>query len=248
MTKTMMTIPASLCFLLSGLGTARAELTISASLVVAPAVPAPAIVPPVPVLHPVPPPHAQIVVSRPVVASPVVTGGQWVFTSQYGWVYMPYGEQYVYTHRTSPYAYVYYPTLGWRWLAAPWVIGSGPYPHFGTHGPFAYAWYRGLHQARHPWGGYYAQLHGRPWTGPRVAIAPRPAHGARASTVRAPARVTAPARGPARVTTPARPAFAPRAVTPARPTLVAQRNVGAAARGPAAPGPNLGGGRPIARR
>jgi hypothetical protein len=237
---TKMMIPASLCFLLSGWGTARADVAVSASVVVAPPVPVPAFLPPAPALHPpVIPMHAHHVAPRVVVSSPVVTGGQWVYTAQYGWIYMPYGDQYIYSYAASPYAYVYYPTLGWQWLTAPWIIGSGPYPVFGMHGPFAYGWYRGLHRAGHPWGAHYARLHGRPWVAPRAAVPARPAHGVRATTVRPPARVHAPAR----VQTPARPAWAP-----SRPTLVAQRNVGSAIRGPVAARAGLGGGRAVGRR
>lgn len=237
MTKMMM-IPASLCFLLSGWGTARADVAVSASLVITPPVPVPAFVPPAPVLAPPAVPVARYVAPQPVVTSPVVAGGQWVYTSQYGWIYMPYGDQYVYSHAASPYAYAYYPAFGWRWVAAPWIIGSGPYPYFGTHGPFAYGWYRGLAHAGHPWGGYYAHLHGRPYVAPR-AVHARPVHVGRAPAVRTPAR---PAFAPAR------PAFAPRAVAPARPPVIAQRSVSAVARGPIIARANPGGGRAMGRR
>jgi hypothetical protein len=169
-----------------------------------------------------------------------------VHTAQYGWVYMPYGDQYAHAHPGGAYAYayVYYPAFGWRWLAAPWIIGSGPYPYFGARGPFAYSWYGGLHRAGHPWGAHYARLHDRPWVGPRAVVPARPAHGVRATTVRAPVRVQAPAR----VHTPARPAFAPRTVPTPRPTVLAQRNVGSAMRGPIAARGSFGTGRAVGRR
>ena len=77
--------------------------------------------------------------------------GQWVYTSQYGWVWMAYGDQYVYTpadETSDPYEYVYYPAQGWVWLVAPWVWGVGPLPWFGSVGPWHYHWYRG--PAYHP--------------------------------------------------------------------------------------------------
>jgi hypothetical protein len=70
--------------------------------------------------------------------------GQWVYTQQYGWVWMPYGSQYTYTPTetgASPYEYVYYPSYGWTWLAAPWVFGFGASPFFGALGPRNFVWY-----------------------------------------------------------------------------------------------------------
>jgi hypothetical protein len=68
--------------------------------------------------------------------------GQWVHTAQYGWVWMPYGPAYSYAPVTgTAYTYVFYPTFGWRWVAAPWVWGAGPRPYF-VHGPRYFAWYR----------------------------------------------------------------------------------------------------------
>jgi hypothetical protein len=88
--------------------------------------------------------------------APTATG-QWVFTSQYGWVWMPYGNQYVdegYSGSPSPYAYVYAVNIGWSWVAAPWLWGWGPYPYFGIRGPHYYGWYRGLYRAGYGWGHY----------------------------------------------------------------------------------------------
>jgi hypothetical protein len=83
--------------------------------------------------------------------------GQWVDTSQDGWLWMPYGAQYVSEGSSGdedPYAYVYEPSYGWTWVAAPWVWGWGPYPYFGTLGPGRFGWYRGLVHAGYGWGGY----------------------------------------------------------------------------------------------
>ena len=90
-------------------------------------------------------------------------GGQWVYTSEYGWIWMPYGNQYTYEGTANdayPYSYVYYPSYGWMWLAAPWVWGWGPYPYFGLRGPMGFGWYSGLYRAGYGWGGYRGGGHG----------------------------------------------------------------------------------------
>ena len=38
------------------------------------------------------------------------------------------------------YEFVFYPSFGWRWVVAPWVLGVGPHPYF-VHGPVHFAWY-----------------------------------------------------------------------------------------------------------
>jgi hypothetical protein len=83
-----------------------------------------------------PPPQEQAPSSLP--------AGQWVYTQQYGWIWMAYSDDY--THVPSdgygePYAYAYYPLYGWTWLAAPWVWGFGPWPTFGLYGPARFGWY-----------------------------------------------------------------------------------------------------------
>jgi hypothetical protein len=84
--------------------------------------------------------------------------GQWVFTGQYGWVFMPYGDQYVDRGITaqveSPFAFVYVPSDGWGWVAAPWLWGWGTYPYFGASDPSRLAWYRWLYDGGYGWGGY----------------------------------------------------------------------------------------------
>jgi len=82
---------------------------------------------------------------------------QWVYTSQYGWVWMPYGQQYVDEGAygaASPYQYVYCVGAGWSWIAAPWLWGWGPYPYFGVWGPLHFGWYRGLYRSGYGWGRY----------------------------------------------------------------------------------------------
>jgi len=83
--------------------------------------------------------------------------GQWVFTRQYGWLFMPFDRTYTYApvaEGGDPYMYAYYPGYGWLWLAAPWIFGIGPQPYFGTYGYAQYGWYgRGYYG--HPWYGYH---------------------------------------------------------------------------------------------
>ncbi len=101
----------------------------------------PGTIPPPP-QHPMPPPESQRLAPPP---AQLAENGQWVYTSQYGWVFMPYGDEYVYTPPVStgqPYFYVYYPTFGWRWVVAPWVWGIGPHPYFGRLGAWRFPWYR----------------------------------------------------------------------------------------------------------
>jgi hypothetical protein len=72
-------------------------------------------------------------------------GGQWVYTQQFGWVWMAYGDAYTYAPPGGdgqPYQYVYYPAYAeWTWVVAPWVWGYGPWPYFGVYGPARFGWY-----------------------------------------------------------------------------------------------------------
>lgn len=59
---------------------------------------------------------------------------------------MPHGDEYIYTpvnENGEPYEYIYYPSRGWMWVAAPWIWGVGPLPFFGRFGPWHFHWYRG---------------------------------------------------------------------------------------------------------
>ncbi len=129
----------------------------------------------------VPPPPTQVdaTTGEEVAVQPSAPAGQWVYTSQYGWVWMPYGNSYTYIPTTgTPNMYVYYPAVGWSWVVAPWVWGWGAMPWFGYAGYGGYPWYgygygRWYGYAR-PYayagwygGGYY---HGGHWNAP----APRP--------------------------------------------------------------------------
>ena len=95
-----------------------------------------------------PPPRIERARPAPAQPAPPVASGQWVQTQQYGWVWMPYGDQYVYTPEgsgTAPYEYVYTPAYGWSWLVAPWVWGWGPQIRFSVGRPWYFGWYRHPH-------------------------------------------------------------------------------------------------------
>jgi hypothetical protein len=143
-----------------------------------PAEAAPAEGPPPPEAPPSQPPPPPPQDSQPVTVAGAsqpgaAPAGQWVFTNQYGWLWMPYGQPYTYIPNDSqvfPNQYVYYPVYGWRWVVAPWVYGYGPCPYWGGFGPRYFAWYA------HPWfrvgghwgwGGYRGWGRYRGWIGPR---------------------------------------------------------------------------------
>ena len=98
--------------------------------------------PPAPQMVPAPPQQAPAQATTGQVQPPAASAGQWVFTTQYGWLWMGYGAQYASASGGVPYAYVYYPSTGWTWLAAPWVSGFGPRPYFGVYGAARFGWYR----------------------------------------------------------------------------------------------------------
>ncbi|HVU52198.1 MAG TPA: hypothetical protein VHL80_15980 [Polyangia bacterium] len=107
--------------------------------------------------------------------------GQWVYTQQYGWVWMAYGDQYTYAPTQEgvyPQAYVYYPSYGWTWLAAPWVFGWGVSPYWGVYGPAHFGWYGRL--AAGGWRGYngaYGIRAGSGGYGYRGGYVARPGYG-----------------------------------------------------------------------
>jgi len=148
------------------------EGQVQAGEIVQPATAAPNEVPPPPPeqLPPPPQPRAESVPAAPEAAVVPQTGGgalnasgQWVYTQQYGWVWMPYGAQYVYDSSDQgsyPYQYAYEPTDGWTWLSAPWVLGLGAAPDFGVYGPSHYPWY-----SRAVYSGRYARAYGYGYAG-----------------------------------------------------------------------------------
>jgi hypothetical protein len=66
-----------------------------------------------------PPPQSQWVYSYPT--------GQWVYTTSYGWVWVPAGAA-AQPIEGVPYSYLYTPAYGWTWYISPW--GWGGY-HYG---------------------------------------------------------------------------------------------------------------------
>jgi hypothetical protein len=50
--------------------------------------------------------------------------GAWVYTSEYGWIWVPDGATTVDVDDV-PYVYLYTPAYGWTWYVSPW--GWGPY-------------------------------------------------------------------------------------------------------------------------
>jgi hypothetical protein len=105
--------------------------------------------PPPPTTQIPPPPHTQPIEPSPAdwnpQAMPVtsVPAGQWVYTAQYGWLWMPYDAAYtqVVPDAALAYTFAYYPAFGWRWVVAPWVLGLGVVPRWGALGPNHFAWY-----------------------------------------------------------------------------------------------------------
>lgn len=109
-----------------------------------PPAPQPDVQPPAPPANPPPMQAGPQYQAQPGQPAPTA-GGQWVFTQQYGWLWMPYGDQYVYTPQATtgvvyPYEYVYRPVYGWTWITAPWVWGWGPRVYFSI-GPRYYGWH-----------------------------------------------------------------------------------------------------------
>lgn len=151
----------------------------------APSTTAPQAMPPTPPGNPGLPP-GETAGQAPAPITPQTTNGQWTYTSQYGWVYLPYNQSY--TH-VSPdgslaYQYAYYPAQGWVWLESPWVLGWGPRPYWGYYGYNHFAWYA------HPWfhvgvayGGHFGyrtgfgHIHGAAAYGRHGGGYAHPAHG-----------------------------------------------------------------------
>jgi len=103
-----------------------------------------------------PPPPEQTPGAPAAQAQASPPAGQWVYTQQYGWLWMPQDDRYTFWsdyEYGDPYMYVYYPRIGWTWVAAPWLWGWGPVPWFGPGAGVYYHW------AGNDWGHH--------WTGHR---------------------------------------------------------------------------------
>ena len=114
--------------------------------------------PPMPPGQPPPPPvQAQAQAqpptqqaSMPAQAPQPGVGGQWVYTDQYGWVWMPYGDQYTYEGTSTTPPHIPMSTIQLRLDVAGGSVGLGwgAYPYFGVRGAVGFGWYRGLYRAR----------------------------------------------------------------------------------------------------
>jgi hypothetical protein len=98
---------------------------------------------PAPTWLPPPPTEIDVTSGQEVVVQQVAPAGQWVFTSQYGWVWMPHGNSFTFlpSNGAPPNMFVFYPAVGWSWVVAPWVWGWGTMPWFGFAGWGGYPWY-----------------------------------------------------------------------------------------------------------
>ncbi len=69
--------------------------------------------------------------ARPPARAPAKAAGQWVFTTLFGWIWAPRGEQYThYRPGEPPRSFVYFAPKGWQWIVAPWVWGNWwPFDH-----------------------------------------------------------------------------------------------------------------------
>jgi len=108
----------------------------------------PSTLPPPPETAP-PPPPAEVSAPPEPTAPPQAervnvppTDGQWVYTAQYGWVWMPFGSQFIHVPPGGPpLMFVFYPPVGWRWVVAPWLWGLGTQPYWGVHGINGFPWW-----------------------------------------------------------------------------------------------------------
>ncbi len=115
--------------------------------------------------------------------------GQWVYTGQYGWVWMPYGNGYTYVPSGGgvPDMYVYYPSVGWTWVVAPWIWGWGPMPYWGFYGTIGFGWYGYGYGHWYGYAGHYAGWYGRGyWNGGHWVGTPYHAAGPRGGGFAAP--------------------------------------------------------------
>ena len=149
----------ALTVLAAGSAHANAATSAQVEIQARPSSPQPDFVPPVPPSALPPAPSAQLVVPNPLpdaAAALAVSmpSGQWVFTQEYGWLWMPHHQKYAqvvenpdrrFGHSSVAYAYAYYPAFGWRWVVAPWILRFGTVPYWGVLGPARFGWYA------HPW-------------------------------------------------------------------------------------------------
>jgi hypothetical protein len=127
--------------------------------------------PPTGETQPPPPPGSQAAPQyppAPQVTEQMAAQGEWVYTTQYGWTWVPNGSTAM-SVGVQPYVYLFAPAYGWRWFVSPWGVGPFYYGAWGwgpRWGP-RYAPPRGL-------GGF----HYAPGPGARGVYAPRAYGGA----------------------------------------------------------------------
>ena len=97
-----------------------------------------------------PPPQAEPprYPAPPQAAGQTAPQGEWVYTAQSGWIWVPRGSTTT-TVGVEPYAYLYMPSYGWGWYVSPW--GLGPF-HYGPWG-WGPRW--GMRYAPPGWGGIH---------------------------------------------------------------------------------------------
>lgn len=107
------------------------------------------------------PPEAE---GAPYAAAPqagVAAQGEWVYTDQYGWVWVPAGSSTTLVGE-DPYAYLYTPAYGWAWFASPWGVGPFYRGGWGWGPRWGYAY------APHAWGYGWGSHYGGHYYAPRV--------------------------------------------------------------------------------
>jgi len=118
---------------------------------------------------PVAPPsqaEAAQVPPSPQVTQEMASQGEWVYTAQYGWTWVPYGSTAT-AVGVQPYVYLYAPAYGWRWFVSPWGIGPFHYGSWGWGPRWGYrysprGWIGGAHGVPRPGfgGAHYGVAHG----------------------------------------------------------------------------------------
>lgn len=145
MKNTLIAWMAAALALASSCSTMPREEPPDAETLAEPRTPAPVVLPPAPPVALPAPPVAEPAQAQ-LAQAPPAASGQWVYTAQYGWIWMPYADRYVSVAEAPdayPYQFVFFVSTGWTWVEAPWIWGWGVRPWFGPLGPRHFGWYRG---------------------------------------------------------------------------------------------------------
>lgn len=70
-------------------------------------------------------------------------GGQWVYTAEYGWLWIPETSSPVAVDGV-PYVFLYTPAYGWTWYVCPWGFGSFFYGAWVRHAWHPAGWHHGF--------------------------------------------------------------------------------------------------------